>query len=196
MSWILSIKTDINKNRLIQNQNLVEYFTMDDNMTDNNMTDDMADDMADDNQTQRQNELRERENQRRNKKRDKKRKKKNRKQTVKEIEAMITPLSRVLDRIKRVDDMNLRCYMLLDKFALMMDMGIAMAMAMATEDIPEEAEDKLNFQLENIQNEITVIMDWVMSERQIPNEELANPIPESGNNNSSDRAERRRRNRD
>lgn len=139
----------------------------------------------------RQKELRERENQRRIDKDRKKRKKKERKRNVKEIKAAVDACYRVMDRVKRVDDMNLRCYMMLDKFALMMDMAMA---ALTIGDIPDEARDVLNHQMENIQEEINAIMDWVIAERHVPNEELANPIPENGpNNNSSDRSDRRRR---
>lgn len=148
--------------------------------------------MYPDTQERKEKELRERENQRRIKKDRKKRQKKDRKRTGKEIEMAVETFSRVLDRIKRVDDMNLRCYMLLDKFALMMDVGIA---SLLLGDIPEEAQDTLGHQMESMQNEINIIMDWIMEERHVPNEELANPIPENGINNSADR-DRRRRNRE
>jgi len=128
------------------------------------------------------------EQERKNKKELKKRNKKERKRSIKEIVRAVSVMARVLDRITRVEDMNLRCYMLLDKFALMMDIG-----SLAIADIPEEAQDKLNHHLATKQKEIAVLMDWVMGERQIPHE-MANPIPET--NNSSERTERRRRNRE
>jgi len=96
----------------------------------------------------------------------------------------------IMNRMKKTDDMNLRCYMLLDKFITIFDIGIATAII---GDVPDESREKINFCFENIQEEIQTIMGWVMNERQVTaSSELTDPIPESSRSTS----ERRRRNQD
>ena len=124
------------------------------------------------------------------KKDQKKREIKDLKRTSKEVDTAIHMLGRGLNRIKDIDDMNLRCYMMLDKFAMMTDVRISSLMS---GNIPEDDRENLNYHLNNMQSEITNLMSWVMSERHVPSEVLANPIPESDINDSNSERHRRYR---
>jgi len=133
----------------------------------------------------RKKELKELKNQKRVKNDRKKRKKKEKREQCEEIDAILQTCTRVLERLKRVDDMNLRCYMLLEKFATMLDVVITTTVL---SDLPEESRVKINFYFDDVHKETQTVMDWVINERQVPgSEELANPIPESDSNSNSSR---------
>lgn len=119
---------------------------------------------------------RERDEKRKEKKSHKKYKKKNKKRLNREIQTLTTTLDRVFERMQRVDDMSLRCYLLLDKISLVMDVGIG-ALTF-TNDIPREAREELEHQRININEEISVLMDWLIRNQEItaPVTEMANPL--------------------
>lgn len=119
---------------------------------------------------------RERDEKRKEKKSHKKYKKKNKKRLNREIQTLTTTLDRVFERMQRVDDMSLRCYLLLDKISLVMDVGIG-ALTFAN-DIPREAREELEHQRININEEISVLMDWLIRNQEItaPVTEMANPL--------------------
>ena len=112
---------------------------------------------------------------RKRKKDRKKRKKREQKRRAKEIETGLQMIQRVMDRNKQIDDMNLRCYMILDKIILMIDIGRMVVSFL--EDLPREADKKLINQIDNIQNEIKILMNWLINERSIDPKELTDPIP-------------------
>lgn len=129
-----------------------------------------------DRQDRREKELRFKEQKKLMKKNRKKSEKKKQERNSKEIEAIMQTCDRVLERLKKVDDMNLRCYMFLEKIATMLDIGLATTVL---GDIPDESYEKIKYYFENLHNEIGIIMKWVINERQVSaSVELTNPIPE------------------
>ena len=124
----------------------------------------------------------------------KKKQKKERKQREKEqktkynqqLKSILDGFDRVVGRMKSVEDMNLRCYMFLDKIMLASDIAAALA-------IPEEEDEDIRIEIMDkigvLQLEIKNIMDWLMAEKNIP-VETSNPLPES------DTLSERRRRRD
>ena len=100
----------------------------------------------------------------------------------KDIQSVIHVMHSMLERNKSIEDMNLRCYMMLDKVALMADL-VTSPSVMA--DVSKKYRNALNNQTKLFQEEIILLMNWLISER--GNNELVDPAPET---------ERRRRNRD
>jgi len=109
----------------------------------------------------------------------KKREQKDAERKAKEIKVGLEAVSRVLDRLKGVDDMNMRCYLLLDKLMLVSELGLTLLPTDASDDIKIELRDMIG----RWQLEFKNIMDWLIAEKKIPLE-TANPIPE---NNLSER---------
>ena len=122
-------------------------------------------------------EQQEKEKQRRIKKDRKKREKKEKQRRNKELLSLIDLGSTIVERIEKIDDMNLKCYMLLDKIMFLMDAGLFDLTL--KDEISEDTREIVNYQIGNMKNIITDVMEWVMSERKVPVVELDNPIPEN-----------------
>lgn len=105
------------------------------------------------------------------------------KQRIREVRAAIDSLCRVIDRLKSIEDMNLRCFMLLDKILIASDVSATILLSEEDDGTHDEIADSIG----KLQKEIMNIMNWLTTERKI---ETSNPVPENDGMLS-----RRRRNR-
>lgn len=94
-----------------------------------------------------------------------------------EMKAMIQIFYKVVSRMTNSNDMNLRCYTLLDKFMMMMDIVIG-SIDIIGKDIDQNESNILKSQLEAIQLEIGNVMTWVIRDRDICTNvtEMTHPI--------------------
>lgn len=118
--------------------------------------------------------------QKKQKKERKQREKEQKKKRFNEITNSLAAFGRVVDRLRSIEDMNLRCYMLLDKVLLATDVGLTIIVSddINGDEINNETRDLIMDNVGKLQIEIETIMDWLMSEKTIQIE-TTNPIPES-----------------
>ena len=95
-------------------------------------------------------------------KREKRKKRKERrKRNIREAEAIIELLNRGLNRLNKTEDMYMKRYMLLEKFSTMMDI----IRIFYIKNIPDEnVQHDLSYYLENVQHEVSDVMDWSVTE--------------------------------
>ena len=125
-------------------------------------------------------EKRQKKQRKKEKERQKKYQKKNKKREVRELRTIISTVKRIFDRMDRVDDMNLRCYMMMDKFLLLLDAGTAV---MNMESLPKKERTDFNKQLNDISNQVSTIMDWLVDERNVVHQPVAaSPISDTAVN--------------
>ncbi len=128
---------------------------------------------------QEQERIREKKETKRQKKQQKKYLKKEKKREIKEMRTVIQTIKRIFDRMEKVDDMNLRCYMMMDKFLLLLDAGTAV---MNMESLPKKERLNFNKQLNTISEQVTCIMKWLVDERKVVGPAVANPIDDTAVN--------------
>jgi len=115
--------------------------------------------------------------QKKEKKALKKLEKKERKREIREIQALIQTLKTLFDRMEQIDDMHLRCYMMLDRFTLLMDLSVAL---LGLSDYSKKVKSGFDRDLKSITNQINTSMVWLMNERKVdPTEAENGPIPEN-----------------
>ena len=106
-----------------------------------------------------------------------------RKITEKQINVIIESLERVFRRDRKSKDMNFRCYTLLDRLILAMDIATA---SVEMTNLSGLAKQKIKSRVTDIQEEITEIMNWVISYPENNTTDLVNPIPPSENVSEED----------
>jgi len=129
----------------------------------------------DDKKKARDNDRLEKDRQKKQQKERKQREREQKNRHDREIKNSCAAFGRVVDRMKSIEDMNLRCYMLLDKVLLASDAGLTMMMM---DEADDETLDEIMSNIGKFQIEVKNIMDWLMSDKKIPIE-TTNPIPES-----------------
>lgn len=107
----------------------------------------------------------------------KKLEKKERKREIREIQALIQTLKTLFDRMEQIDDMHLRCYMMLDRFTLLMDLSTAL---LGLSDYSKKVKNGFHRDLKTITNQINASMVWLMNERRVdPAEAVNGPLAEN-----------------
>lgn len=110
------------------------------------------------------------------KKENKKWKRKQKKQTKKELQAATMIISRVLDRSERIEDMNLRSFMILDKVSLLLD--TAFGIMDVVKGFPKNERDEIKLQISRLNSELSNIMNWVGDNRETTSNErdIVSPV--------------------
>lgn len=132
--------------------------------------------MDEDKKKAREAEKREKDREKKRIKEQKKLDKQYKKEHLQELKTSLTVFTRLIGRLKDVDDMNLKCYMLLDKILLASDVGSAI---LINSEDDQDVKDEIMDNVGHLQLEIKSIMNWLMSEKKITPTETTNPIPES-----------------